>query len=356
MTRKSCTFTANFYSFMKYFKIPLLFAWLIAFSTAACEKEEKPQRDTTVNVKTMTVETSSHALGKSFMGVIEEEDGANVSFSVLGNVTRVAVEEGQFVSKGQVLAEVDGENVRNAYKISASTLRQTEDAYNRMKNLYDKGTLPEIRMVEIESALTSARASEAIARKNVDDIVLRAPFSGYVASCSVHEGASVMPGVSGFRLVKIDRVKVNLSVPEKEIGKVKMGQQVFFTVNALGDKMFGGRVSNRGVMADAISHAYSVKALVDNRSHTLLPGMVCKVRLENMEGGYAIVVPQEAIQTSGQDKYVWTVKGGQAHRRSVTTGDILTEGVVVETGLSAGEEVIVQGQNKVCEGTTVRTE
>ncbi|MBO4850949.1 MAG: efflux RND transporter periplasmic adaptor subunit [Prevotella sp.] len=341
---------------MRDIRILLLLSWVVGFTIVSCSKEEKPQRESVVNVKTMTVETSTHAVGKIFMGVVEEEDGANVTFNVIGNVIKVMVEEGQFVRKGQPMAEVDGENVRNAYKISQSTLRQTEDAYQRMKNLYDKGTLPEIRMVEIESALTSARASEAISKKNVEDIILRAPFDGYVASRAVHVGASVMPGVTGFRLVKIERVKVNLSVPEKEIGKVKMGQQVMFTINALGDRMFGGKVVNRGVTADPISHAYSVKALVDNRSHTLLPGMVCKVRIDNTQGNYAIVVPQQAIQISGQDKYVWIVRGGQAHRRSVTTGDVISEGVVVETGLTAGDIVITQGQNKVCEGTTVKTE
>ena len=293
-------------------------------------------------------------MGKNYMGTIEEEDGANVSFGVIGTVVRVMVDEGQFVRKGQAMAEVDGQNVRNAHEISAATLNQAEDAYKRLKNLYDKGTLPEIKMVEMETALAKAKAAEAISRKSVDEIVLKAPFSGYVASSTVHVGASAVPGVTGFKLVKIDRVKVALSVPEKEIGKVNVGQKVTFTVNALPDQEFSGKIVSRGVTASAISHAYEVKAIVENHSHQLLPGMVCKIRLENTGGDYTIVVPQQAIQISGQDKFIWMVKDGKAHRQGVTTGDVINEGVVVETGLMSGDVIIVEGQNKVSEDVRVK--
>ena len=193
---------------------------MLVFLTASCSKPKNTERPESVKVKTMKVSAYSHVVGKSYIGTIEEEDGANVTFGVLGTVVRVMAEEGQFVRTGQPLAEVDGQTVRSSYEISRSTLEQTEDAYRRIKDLYDKGTLPEIRMVEMESMLTKARAAEAISRKSVDEIVLRAPFDGFVASCNAHVGGGAAIGVTGFRLVKIDRVKVKMSVPEKEIGKI----------------------------------------------------------------------------------------------------------------------------------------
>ena len=338
----------------------MIFPFVLAtacFILASCSRKEETRKPNVVNVKAMRVSPSTHVVGKNYMGTIEEEDGANVSFDVTGNVKKVYVDEGQFVKKGQVMAEVDGENIRSAYEISAASLHQAEDAYRRLKDLYEKGTLPEIRMVEAETALASARASEEISRRRVEDIVLRAPFNGYVASNSIHEGASVMPGVSGFRLVKIDRVKVAISIPEKEIGRVRNGQKVHFTVNALDGRMFAGIVVNRGVTADIVSHAYTVKAVVENHSHQLLPGMVCKARLENnTEGTYAIVVPQQAIQISGKDKFVWVARDGKSYRQVVLTGDIITEGVVIESGLSAGDMVIVEGQDNVSEGSEIKIE
>ena len=340
---------------MKQTKLWMLHVAMLCLVLSGCTaNQKKDQKADYVSVKTIKADANTHVVGKNYMGTIEEEDGANVSFGVVGTVVKVMVDEGQFVRKGQAMAEVDGQNVRNAHEISAATLNQAEDAYKRLKNLYDKGTLPEIKMVEMETALAKAKAAEAISRKSVDEIVLKAPFSGFVASSTVHVGASAVPGVTGFKLVKIDRVKVALSVPEKEIGKVNVGQKVSFTVSALGDQEFSGKIVSRGVTASAISHAYEVKAVVENHNHQLLPGMVCKVRLENTGGDYSIVVPQQAIQISGQEKFVWIVKDGKAHRQGVTTGDVINEGVVVETGLMSGDEIIVEGQNKVSEDVKVK--
>ena len=342
---------------MKQTKLWMLHVAMLCLVLGGCTANQKNDQKTDyVSVKTIRAEASTHVVGKNYEGTIEEEDGANVAFGVIGNVIKVMAEEGQFVRKGQALAEVDGQNVRNAHEISAATLSQAEDAYRRLKDLYDKGTLPEIKMVEMEANLAKARAAEAISRKSVGEIILRAPFNGYVASAGVHEGASVVPGMTGFRLVKIDRVKVRLTVPEKEIGQVAVGQQVTFTVNALGDSAFIGKIVSRGVTANPINHAYVVKALVDNRQHQLLPGMVCKVRMEKTEGDYTIVIPQQAVQISGQDKFVWMVREGKAHRQAVVTGEILNEGVVIESGLTNGDIVITVGQNKVCEGTNVKSE
>lgn len=83
----------------------------------------KPKRRASVNVKTMKVEASSHVVGKSYMGTIEEEDGANVTFSTIGTVIKVMVDEGQFVKQHQPLAAVDGNTSRNAYQISSATLK-----------------------------------------------------------------------------------------------------------------------------------------------------------------------------------------------------------------------------------------
>ena len=101
---------------MRMQKASFLVALAIGIFLASCSKKEEVRPPSVVNVKTMRVSPSTHVVGKSYMGTIEEEDGANVSFDVTGNVKKVYVEEGQFVKKGQVMAEVDGENIRSAYE------------------------------------------------------------------------------------------------------------------------------------------------------------------------------------------------------------------------------------------------
>ena len=330
--------------------------WLLllgAMVIASCSRKVAP-KESVIKVSTLQVASATNGVTKNYVGTIEEEEGVNVTFSVLGTVERVLVDEGQFVQRGQALAVSDGRNIRQTYAIAKTTLQQAEDAYRRLKNLYDKGTLPEIRMVEAESALQRARSSEAISRKSMEDITLRAPWSGYIAQVNVHEGANIAPGMAGIKLVKIEHVKICIPIPEKEIGNIAIGKTVNFTVAALPGREFSGKVVARGLTANPISHAYEVRALVNNSDHALLPGMVAKVKIANSTKGYSLVLPQQAIMVSGQDKFVWVVKGGKAERRSITTGDITNEGVIIESGLSKGEHVIVKGQEKVSNGTSVK--
>ncbi|MBO7103471.1 MAG: efflux RND transporter periplasmic adaptor subunit, partial [Bacteroidaceae bacterium] len=241
-------------------------AWFVIMltlmMTLGCTNQSEQKEVRKVRVKSLTISPTQVMGGKEFVGTIEERDGAVVSFNVLGTVTRVYAEEGQMVKKGQALAEVDGQNVRSSYEMSASTLRQAEDAYKRLSTLYERGTLPEIKMVEMETQLAKARAAEQISRKSLKDIVLRAPFSGYIAQRMVHEGAAASPGLGGFKLVKIDQVKVKLSVPENEIGDIHVGQEIAFKVPALDGRQYVGRVQTKGVQASILSHSYDVKLIV----------------------------------------------------------------------------------------------
>ena len=107
-----------------------------ALVLAGCGKKQPAERQKSVTVKTMKVAPARETVTRNYVGTIEEEEGVNVSFSNLGTVARVLVYEGQAVSKGQALAELDGRSIRNAYAMSKTTLDQAEDAYRRLKNLY----------------------------------------------------------------------------------------------------------------------------------------------------------------------------------------------------------------------------
>ena len=333
-------------------------AWFVIMLTLmitlGCTNQSEQKEVRKVRVKSLTISPTQVMGGKEFVGTIEEKDGAVVSFNVLGTVTRVYAEEGQMVKKGQALAEVDGQNVRSSYEMSASTLRQAEDAYKRLSTLYERGTLPEIRMVEMETQLAKARAAEQISRKSLKDIVLRAPFSGYIAQRMVHEGAAASPGLGGFKLVKIDQVKVKLSVPENEIGDIHVGQEIAFKVPALDGRRYVGRVQTKGVQASILSHSYDVKLIVGNPRHELLPGMVCSATTNTgNKPGNDYIVPQSAVKMSGGETYVWIVETSKAKKRIVSVGDVTNEGVIIEGGLKTGDKVIVEGSDKVSENMLV---
>jgi RND family efflux transporter MFP subunit len=154
--------------------------------------------------------------------------------------------------------------------------------------------------------------------------------------------------------VKIERVKVKVSIPEKEISSIHLGQNITFKVDALNGRHFTGKVVEKGVQANVFSHTYDVKLQLVNSGHMLLPGMVCSVYINNQGKGSAVIIPQEAIMIDGNNTFVWVVKKGGATKRIVKTGGVSDQGTVILDGLESGDAVIVSGQNKVSEGSKIK--
>ncbi|MBQ7893306.1 MAG: efflux RND transporter periplasmic adaptor subunit [Alistipes sp.] len=325
-----------------------------ALSCAACTSGNVESGQSPVKVKTWIVSTSENGTARTFSGTVEEENGTAVSFPTGGTIRSIDVIVGQRVGAGQVLATVDPTSVQSSYEAAKATLEQAQDAYARMKQLYDKGSLPEIQWVEVQSKLQQAESMEQIARKNLDDCAIRAPFGGVISAKEMEVGQQAAPGMPVVRVVKIDRVKVKIAVPEAEIADLKVGRKAEIRVAALGDKAFEGHVVEKGVAADPLSHAYEVKLLVMNPTFELMPGMVTKTALAPEESLAAIVLPGRAVQLDERNRtFVWLVDDGRAVRRFVECGAPTAHGVTILSGLNPGDEVLVEGQQKVSENTVV---
>lgn len=327
---------------------------MVTIVLSGCSNEKKTSSMKAINVSVLTVSGTEEATTKTYVGTVEESYGSLLSFATMGTVSQVYADEGKFVKKGDILAVLDKQTSLNAYDIAKSTLAQTQDAYRRMNLLYKKGSLPEIKFIEIQTQLAQAQASERIARKNLQDCVLRAPFGGYISQRSVDMGNNVIPGQSCFKLVKLDKIKVKVSIPEKEIASIHVGQLVHFNVAALNNRMFTAKVKEKGVQANPLSHTYDIKLEIVNGDRALLPGMVCNVAINHSGDHNCIVVPQNAVLVDGQGTYVWIADGNKSMRRNVTSGDASSQGIVITMGLNAGDKVIVSGQNNVSEGSKLK--
>lgn len=317
-------------------------------------KKDENQAIRAVPVKVVKVSESSYMNSRNYVGTVEAVSSSSLSFEVMGNVNKVFVTEGENVQKGKLLATLDKATLQNSYNASLASLKEAQDAYNRMKSLYDNGSLPEMKWVEVQSKLQQAVSMEQISRKGLKDAGLYAPFSGVISSKSIEPGMNVMPGIEVMQLADISTVNIKIAVPEKEISHVNKGQQAEVMVGALGDKLFTGVVSEKGIAANPLAHTYEVKIKLNNTSHELMPGMVCKVGVHSHETEAGIVLPNHTVQLQPDGKkFVWVVKDNAASQRMVNTGDLTAEGVIITAGLQPGDEVIVSGNQKVSEGTKI---
>lgn len=345
-------------------KTRTLLAVLAVMTACSCSEKKEAQTVAPVSVKTMTVGATSADGGQSYPGTIEEEDGSALSFAGVGTVKSVNVDEGQFVSRGQLIGVIDATSARNAYDAAVAAKEQAVDAQRRMKMLHDNGSLPEIKWVEVQTQVRQAQASEQIAKKGLTDTRLYAPYSGYIVKKCVEAGANVGPGVPVVNLVKIDRVKVKISVPEEEISSIKAGMELRVSVSALKGRTYIGKVTEKNVSADALSRSYDVKASISNPRHELLPGMIADVTVDGGQrvtqsatatSSVPIALPASVIQIdSDNHTFVWTVVDGKARKTFVTTGANIGDKVAVTSGLLLGERVIVEGQQKVSGGMAVK--
>jgi RND family efflux transporter MFP subunit len=340
---------------MKLYHQSILLIGAILPLLGGCGKQTPSIEKKPVEVKVMTAEYSDVNTGQSFSGTIEEQDGSTLSFPIAGTVKSVAVSEGQRVHKGQLIAVLDDATFRNSYEMARATLDQASDAYNRMKILHDNNSLPEIQWVEVDSKLRQAQSSFEIAKKNVSDTRLYSPISGFISEKNVEVGNNVMPGSPVVKVVIVDNVKVVVSVPETEISKVNIGEPIEIIVPALNNQTFVGRIREKSVTANSLSRSYEVKAEISNPGNSLLPGMLCTLYLSGQgEKSSKILLPRRIVQLDSDNRsFVWTNENGKAVRKYVEVGEFVGDNVSVESGLDEGDQVVIEGQQKISDNMKI---
>lgn len=327
---------------------------LIILLMSCSGQKDKSTEERVIPVKVVEITGSSLVDGQNYVGTVEEMSASSLSFQVMGNVQEILVREGQKVHKGQLLALLNRATLQDTYDASRASLVQAQDAYDRMKTLYENKSLPEIKWVEVQSKLQQAQSMESIARKNLEDASLYAPFDGVIGKRNVEAGENVQPGKPVFTLLDVGTVNIKIAVPEKEIPFIDH-RKAAITVAALGGRLFEGMVTEKGITANPVSHTYEARIKLDNRDGALLPGMVCRVRVEDKDRVTTISLPNNVIQLSHTgERYVWCLRDGKAKAVTVCIGELTDNGVQITDGLSEGDLVITDGYQKVSEDMKVK--
>ena len=396
--------------------IAMLKNYVFALTTLACltvltscEHETHAAGDQAgVPVQVRTPAVVERAESVSASGSVEGSETADVAFQVAGRVARVLVEEGQHVSKGQLLAEIEPTDYRNAFNAAAAQkeaavavehradagvrrqelqqarieLERAEDEYTRMKFLVERKSLPPNDFQKIEAAYKAAKerydmaqegtrkedraaaAAQAQAAgaqvseesKRLSDTRLAAPISGNISMRRIDPGQTVAAGMTVLSIVELNPVKVRVGVPEAEIGKVHQGAAAEVSAPSLGGRCFTGKVAIIGVAAEAASRTYTVKILVPNPGPVLLAGMVAEARIIGPAKIHALTLPAEAVVPDPQgapNVYVYTAERKRVYARRVEVGQPVGKEVEIRSGLRGDEEIVVGGQQKLREGSLV---
>ena len=329
----------------------LLGVMLICSCTSKKEQETKAP----IRVKTEVAQTTTSTNGQTYVGIVEEREATAVSFTGMGVIKRMLVNEGQAVGRGQLIAEMDDTQARNLLSGAEAQMAQANDALERYKMLHDNGSLPEVQWVEIQSKVAQAKSQYEVAKKNLADCQLVAPVSGIIGRKLVGAGETAMPSQAVVSILDISTVKVKVAIPEAEISGIGAGTSSAIKVDAINSSFTGGRIE-KGVQADALTHTYDIRIHVANAERKLLPGMVASVSFGNIERpSKGLSLPVTAVQRKADGSlFVWTVSNDStAHRTTVRTGETMANRIAITDGISDGGRIVVEGYQKLSENTKV---
>ena len=340
----------------KSFRFAVLAAAIIMVS---CNRSEKSYQVEPLKVITETISAGSASIRKHYVGKVEEDSSTPVSFTGMGTVTRVYVQEGQFVAKGQIIADMDPTQCENTRQAAKAALDQALDAQERMQALHETQAIPDIDWINVQTKVRQAQSSFDMANKAVKDCRLTAPCSGIVGSKQMESGMTALPSQPICTILDITKVKVKVSVPEKEIAQFNpsqgRGKGVTVSAEALGGKTFYSNHFVRNVQGDPLTHTYDVRFTVLNPRGELLPGMVVNVVTEADDTEAEVSVPVRSVQQSADGRqFVWLAKDGKASRQPVEVGQAQGDRIIIYSGLAEGDKVIVEGYQKVSEGSEIK--
>ena len=334
------------------------------------KKEEKVEFET-AKVDQGNIQTTITATG-----TIEPVTSVTVGTQVSGIVSKLYVDYNSVVKKGQVIAELDKTNLiseltaqRANLSSAQSSLNYQQSNYNRYKTLYEKGLVSADEYESAQLQYNQAReqvktASESVqrAQTNLGYATITSPIDGVVLSKAVEEGQTVAASFNTPELFTIAQdltdMRVIADIDEADIGGVKEGQRVTFTVDAFPDDQFEGQVTQVRQQATTESNVvtYEVVISAPNNDLKLKPGLTANVTIYTLEKNGVLVapakalrfIPNEALLKEGQNiedveapKKLWTLEGNTFKAHKVETGT--TNGVLTEitSGISAGTEVLV---------------
>jgi membrane fusion protein (multidrug efflux system) len=293
---------------------------------------------------------------------------ATIAAQIPGQVTSIAVEEGDAVDAGQILLEIDPQRRElemasaEAHLAEASAqVVETWRAMDRIQSLNKRDAASRSRLDEARTALTLAHsrktASEArlgLARRAVADASVRTPFSGLVARRTVSAGEYLSVGLPLFEIVTLDPIEAEFTVAEVDSGLVRLGQNVEVTLAPFPDERFAAAVTMVSPTIDPVTRTLRIKAELSNTEGRLRPGLFAHVELGVSERSDVIMVPEEALLQRAGGAVLYRIVGADRVQRVAVEMGVFADGwVEVRGALGAGDQVVVRGQANLMDGGAV---
>ena len=341
---------------------PFLLICFAILTVQSCKNEYKTRKTPRIAVKTLTLGSPDSNNPNAFYaatGRIEADKSLRLSFQVGGVIEQFPVNMGDFVQKGSLIARIDATAYQKQYEARKAQAELAKDTYNRIEEVYNKGSIAEVKMVEARSNYKQAEAAAQATYQNVKFSRITAPFTGYVGQKMMETGDLASPGYPILEFFDIDKLKAIIPISDDQVNQYKIGDTALVKIAVL-DKEYEGEITEIAIQSDYNTPSYTAKITITNDDKKIKPGMACTVMLPESEHASEatssrFIVPVETVSvTDSNENFVYVVNSqNKAERRLVKTGSLYNNGIAITEGLEKGDQLITSGYHKLTQGTPV---
>ncbi len=333
----------------------------LAKKIANLEKEIAIENPNTKNIKSKEVGVQEVTPRKfdhyiQTQGKIDSEDNIMVSAKSMGVITQVFVREGDVVSKGQTLAQIDNTLMLRSIDELKASLELANTVYNRQKNLWDQKIGTEVQFLQAKNNKESLEKRLETMNEQLDMTRIKSLINGTVDAVNVKVGENAAPGAPAFRVINTDKLKVVAGVSEAFITSIKKGDKVYIEISDTGKK-FESSVSFVGRNIDQLSRTFPVEVKLPT-SADLRPNMTAVIRVIFHSEPAALCVPINVVQDINGEKVIYIVEtnGKQtvARRKVVEVSGVYSNLAEIKSGVNKGDKVITVGYQGLNDGEFVK--
>ncbi len=287
-------------------------------------------------------------------GTIEPWTRLELLAKVSGAITEVRVREGDAVTTGQVLAMIDADDYRVALEVARAAHILAKADYERGLSMHQTKVIPTANLESLAARLQTAAAELERAQLQLARCAIKAPMEGVVKRLDAKVGLFLSVGDPVAELLRIDRVKAVVGIPESDVDAVRRLDRVDLTIQALANRHLVGHRHYLAPSPDAGAYLFRLELALDNPGYEVLPGMFFRARLVKQRFPNALAVPLYAIVSRGEEQYVFVAEGGAVRKQPVRLGVIEQWEVQITEGLQAGDQVLIEGQREVEDGQAIQ--
>lgn len=306
-----------------------------------------------VAVKTAKAETKAMIRSISSLGTGIANNSITLVSPTSDFITELNVSEGKKVKKDEVIARLHDVEERARVTELEGVLTEQKRQLERLKNLANTQATAQSLLDEQQTKVNTTLAQLDIAKAQLAEMTIKAPFEGYLGLRQVSQGAYINSGTVITTLDDLHKLRVAFSVAEHYLAEIKVGMPLTVTNAAYGDINFIGTVSAVDTRLDPVTRTVTVHGMLENNDLRLRPGMLLNVKLE-LDNRMAMQISEKALVPQQQKQFVYTVDENDiVHQTEVTIGQRIPGWVEILSGLKEGDEVVVEGIQKLRSGITI---